>query len=160
MRKQVHLDLCDYCYDEHQKLHTNHDQFNFKMKISVSVCIWCGSSMCQDCVNNSKKYIHETQVAWYELYLCAGCVLVKRSDMEYRTFVLDTIEKHEKYMRISLKKTILAWRKQPWRLLTWSSSTSTSRWSQRKNAPRVPSNDIEQDSVNLSNSLATSQLKT
>lgn len=149
------LELCDYCYKKHEDLHWNHDKFNVQKKISVCSCAWCSASMCQDCVENSKKYVQGTSIEKYEIYLCAECILEKRSDIQYRTFVLDTIEKHERYMRASLKKTILAWVQEPWPLPIWSNNTSTSRWLQRRSVQKAPSKHTKQDSVSLSSSLAT-----
>lgn len=149
------LELCDYCYEQHKELYLNHDNFNVQKKISVCTCAWCSDSMCQDCVENSKKYVQETSIEKYEIYLCANCILEKWSDMEYRTFVLHTIEKHEKYMRASLKKTILAWIQQPWPLPTWSNNISTSHWEQRKSVQKALSKHTKKDSVSLSSSLVT-----
>lgn len=158
MRKQIELHVCDYCHREHQALHTSLEGFDYTKKFSVQECVGCGWCMCADCVENSKKYIQDSKVEHYKLYLCADCVLKKRSDMEYRTFVLDTIEKHEKYMRISLRKTVLtgtivsSW---PWPM--WSNNTLTSPWLQKRNAPKAPWKAIGIDSVSSWNSLVTSR---
>lgn len=159
MRKQIDLHLCDYCYKEHQKLHQTHEGFDYTKKFSVSECVGCGGCMCVDCIESSKKYLQESQVVWYELYLCAECVLKKRSDVEYRTFVLDTIEKHERYMRISLRTTILSWLPESWPLPTWSNNILTSRWSQRKNVQKQPSKDTGAGYVSSSNSSVISLSK-
>lgn len=157
MRKQIDLHLCDYCYKEHQKLHQNHDSFDYTRKFSVSECVGCGSCMCSDCVENSKKYLQDLKVVGYDLYLCAECILKKRSDMTYRTFVLDTIEQHERYMRISLRKTILSWSPLWWILPTWSNNTSTSPWLPKRNVQKQLSKDIGASYASSSSSSVTYQ---
>ena len=156
MHKQIDVQFCDYCYKEHQKLHNSLEDFDYTKKFSKTECVGCGSCMCTDCFKSSKKYLQDSKVQSYDISLCAECILKKRSDIEYRTFILDTIDKHERYMRLSLRKTILAWKNILWNLPTWSSSMSISLWSQRKNAQKVLSKDIGADYVSSSNSLVTS----
>jgi hypothetical protein len=159
MQKQIEVQFCDYCYTEHNKLHRTLENFDYTKKFSMTECVGCWSCMCLDCIETSKKYLQNSVVQSYDMSLCAECILKKWSDMEYRTFVLDTIHQHEKYMRISLKKTILSWNKIPWNLPIWANSTSTSHLSQRKNAPKVLSKDIGVGYASSSSSLVISQSK-
>lgn len=157
MHKQVDLQFCDYCYKEHKKLHRTLDNFDYTKKFSTTECVGCGWCMCVDCAKNSKKYLQDPKIQAYEIYLCADCVLKKWSDMEYRTFVLDTIHQHEKYMRISLRKTILSWKLCPWHSPTWSNNTSTSLWLQKRNVQKAPLDDTETDYASSSSSLVISK---
>jgi len=151
-------DLCDYCFIEHEKLHGNHETFNNPDKWCKWVCSSCSTSMCQDCINQSKQYIDDPVIEKYDIQLCGKCVISKWANPEYKRFVLHAIEVHELYMRESLNKTILAWKfPSKWTLHSWPSNISTSPWLQRKTALKQQSKGIKLDSVNSSNSLTTCQ---
>jgi len=150
--------LCDYCFIEHEKLHGDHETFKSPDKWCRWYCASCETSMCQDCIDQSKIYVNDPVIEKYGVHLCGTCVISKWADPEYKSFVLRAIEIHELYMRQSLKKTILAWTlPTKWTLPSWPSNISTSPWLQRKTALKQQSKDTKQDSVNSSTSLTMCQ---